>query len=386
MYLAMHDALNAHRAEVSTVRVLRHRPVRRSDCRRGAGCPRRHEPHLSHASGKTMPSSPSGSVKSRTAGARRDGIRLGMASAAAIIAARANDNMLVVRRIRAAGPARTGRLPIRSAPGVRLSAGVRRFDPLRHSLGRRLPARATARAQQPGLRQIGQRDEGARPSAQPVAQRGSDATSRAWWLEFNETQWGRIMRQLTQKQGLALLEAVRMFALVNMANIDATVAVWHAKNFYDFWRPSHAIQLGDTDGNPTHARPTRAGSVSTPCRRSRSIRQPMRSSARRLHGPCERSSAPTMSAFATRSTTALPSNPVRSFHRLSVASRECGQSRIMAGFHYRFSVATGARMGGMNRQENRRNVSCCHEGRVSCRRDVHEPGALQCGRMLAFWT
>ena len=50
-------------------------------------------------------------------------------------------------------------------------------------------------------------------------------------------------------------------------------------------------------------------------------------------------------SFSTQSTTALPSNPIRSFDRLSTASRECGESRIMAGFHYRFSVNVGAWMG-----------------------------------------
>ena len=81
--------------------------------------------------------------------------------------------------------------------------------------------------------------------------RSQDQTEfAAWWLEFNEIQWGRIMRQLTETRGLPLLEAVRMFALANMANIDATVAVWYAKNHYDFWRPFHAIRLADTDGNP----------------------------------------------------------------------------------------------------------------------------------------
>ena len=51
MYLAMHDALNAIVPKFQPVRVLRHRHVRPSDRRRGAGCPRRHEPHLSDASG-----------------------------------------------------------------------------------------------------------------------------------------------------------------------------------------------------------------------------------------------------------------------------------------------------------------------------------------------
>ena len=39
------------RAKVSAVRVLRHRHVRSSDRRRGAGCPRRHDSHLSDSAG-----------------------------------------------------------------------------------------------------------------------------------------------------------------------------------------------------------------------------------------------------------------------------------------------------------------------------------------------
>ena len=51
MYLAMHDAFNAIVPKIPAVRVLRHRHVRPSDRRRGAGCPRRHESHLSDSSG-----------------------------------------------------------------------------------------------------------------------------------------------------------------------------------------------------------------------------------------------------------------------------------------------------------------------------------------------
>jgi hypothetical protein len=46
--------------------------------------------------------------------------------------------------------------------------------------------------------------------------RSEDQTNfGAWWLEFNEIQWGRIMRQLTESRGLALLDAARMFALAS---------------------------------------------------------------------------------------------------------------------------------------------------------------------------
>jgi hypothetical protein len=175
--------------------------------------------------------------------------------------------------------------------------------------------------------------------------RSQDQTNfAAWWLEFNEIQWGRIMRQLTETRGLRLLEAVRMFALANMANVDAAVAVWYAKNFYDFWRPFHAIRLADGDGNPL--------TETDPSWVSEHIVPPVQEYPSAHATQCEAVARTLRSifgtdgvSFATPSTTALPSHQVRSFGRLSAASRECGESRIMAGFHYRFSVNTGAVMG-----------------------------------------
>jgi hypothetical protein len=181
--------------------------------------------------------------------------------------------------------------------------------------------------------------------------RSQDQTNlAAWWLEFNEVQWGRIMRQLTETRQLRLPDAVRMFALANMANIDATVAVWHAKNYYDFWRPFHAIRLADTDGNPftapdpnwvsEHIVPPLQEYPSAHAIQCQAISRTLRSIFR-----TDRVS------FATQSSTALPANPVRSFNRLSAASRECGESRIFAGYHYRFSVNVGAQMGNKVAQE-----------------------------------
>ena len=277
-------------------------------------------------------------------GARKTkGIKLGMASAAAIIDARANDNMLVAGEYVLQNPLEPGdyrfvpplEFVYRPAFGASVPFGIPSGADFLPEPPPALSSRAYARAVNE-TKELGRLHS---PS------RSEDQTHfAAWWLEFNETQWGRIMRQLTERQRLDLHEAVRMFALVNMANIDATVAVWHAKNFYDFWRPSHAIQLGDSDGNRlTEADPSWVGEHIVP---------PLQEYPSAHAIQCEAIARTLRSifgtdhvSFATQSSTALPSNPVRSFQRLSVASRECGQSRIMAGFHYSFSVETGARMG-----------------------------------------
>lgn len=271
------------------------------------------------------------------------GINLGRASADATIAARAGDNMLV---------------PGDYTPQDPLEPGDYRFVPplefvyrpaFGHAIGFAIesgadslpgpPPPLTSRAYARSVNEtklFGRLDS-------PV--RSQDQTNLgAWWLEFNEFQWGRIMRQLAVTQKLGLFDAVRMFALANMANIDATVAVWYAKNTYDFWRPFHAIQLADTDGNPFTA--------ADPLWESEHIVPPLQEYPSAHAIQCEAITRTLRSvfgtdrvSFATQSATALPSNPVRAFRRLSAASRECRESRIVVGFHYRFSVEVGAEMG-----------------------------------------
>ncbi len=271
------------------------------------------------------------------------GIELGMASAAAIIAARANDNMLVFGEYTLQSPLEPG--DYRFVPPLEFVYRPAFGDSLPFAIGSGadfLPDPPPALTSRAYARSVNEVEELGRLHS---TVRSEDQTHfAAWWLEFNELQWGRIMRQLTQERELPLLDAVRMFALGTMAHVDATVAIWHAKNHYDFWRPSHAIQLGDTDGNRlTQADPSWVSEHTVPPLQEYPSAHAMQCQAiartlgsvlgtDRVH-------------FATQSTTALPSNPVRSFDRLSTAARECGESRIMAGYHYRFSVNTGARMG-----------------------------------------
>ena len=51
-------------------------------------------------------------------------------------------------------------------------------------------------------------------------------------------------------RGLDLRESARLLGYVNVATADTMIACWDAKYHYNFWRPTHAIQRADTDGNP----------------------------------------------------------------------------------------------------------------------------------------
>ncbi len=63
-------------------------------------------------------------------------------------------------------------------------------------------------------------------------------------------QFSRTLRELATARGLDLRESARLLGYVNVATADTMLACWEAKYHYYLWRPDHAIQRADTDGNP----------------------------------------------------------------------------------------------------------------------------------------
>jgi hypothetical protein len=63
-------------------------------------------------------------------------------------------------------------------------------------------------------------------------------------------QFSRTLRELANARGLDLRESARLLGYVHVATADTMIACWEAKYHYSFWRPNHAIQRADTDGNP----------------------------------------------------------------------------------------------------------------------------------------
>lgn len=60
----------------------------------------------------------------------------------------------------------------------------------------------------------------------------------------------RTLRTVAGERGLSIADEARLLARVNLAGADAIIGCWDDKMFWSFWRPSTAIQLGDSDGNP----------------------------------------------------------------------------------------------------------------------------------------
>jgi hypothetical protein len=62
-------------------------------------------------------------------------------------------------------------------------------------------------------------------------------------------QYSRALRGLVNALGLDLRESARLLGYVHVSTADTMIACWEAKYYYYFWRPNHAIQRADTDGN-----------------------------------------------------------------------------------------------------------------------------------------
>lgn len=63
--------------------------------------------------------------------------------------------------------------------------------------------------------------------------------------------YNQIISQIAQERGNTLVQNARLFALVNLAMADAGVASWEAKYFYSYARPITLIREAALDGNPT---------------------------------------------------------------------------------------------------------------------------------------
>lgn len=164
-----------------------------------------------------------------------------------------------------------------------------------------------------------------------------------YWYEFSETGWNRITRIAAQDRKLDLYTAARLFALVNMALIDAYTAGWDSKFHYNFWRPYTAIQFADTDNNPLTAVDNSWESleITPPIHDYPSTHSALGNAAAAVLAGILGDNT----AFTMTSPTADPAGPTRSFQSFSQAANENADSRVMAGLHFRFSCTAGQELG-----------------------------------------
>jgi hypothetical protein len=85
-------------------------------------------------------------------------------------------------------------------------------------------------------------------SATSTVRTPDQTQSALFWHDRQSVNWG-IKRQLATSQRLTVLQAARMFALVDMVVADAGTACFREKDRWSFWRPITAIREAAADGN-----------------------------------------------------------------------------------------------------------------------------------------
>ena len=161
-----------------------------------------------------------------------------------------------------------------------------------------------------------------------------------FWAENTAIQWPRTQRALAVEKGLSLAETARILALAQVAAADALLACFDAKYHYLFWRPVHAIQRADTDGNPA----TEPDPSWTPLL---VVNHPEYPGA---HGCVTTAIAETLAAFFGSDKVAFSmgstiTGTVRYYERFRDAAKEVYDARTWAGLHFRNSTMEGAWMG-----------------------------------------
>ena len=185
-----------------------------------------------------------------------------------------------------------------------------------------------------------------------ISERTDDQTEIGlFWLESSPLAWNRLARAVSADHALDVWENARLFALLNLAMADGYIASWKTKYTYNFWRPITAIRLGDTDGN----RATQGDPAWTPLQFTYPM--PDHDSGHAVQGGVAaeilKQVFGTDDVAFTACSTTLPAGSNcgeatevrRSYTSFSQAATENSESRIYVGIHFRKAVENGERHG-----------------------------------------
>jgi len=289
--------------------------------------------------------------------ARDDGVAVGLAAAAAMIAERIGDGSSPLTFYHPSAPP-AGQWDI--TPGCPLDAGgnplggtffnwrdVTPFGVVRPAAGdwsdSFLPGPPPALTSNQyakdynEVKTVGSATSAARPDDRSTVARFYQASSPTFLFSM-------AARQLAEARGDSLSENARNFALISMAISDSLVASFATKYHYLFWRPVTAIRLGAADNNAK----TEADTAFTPL-----IVTPCFPSYPSNHASGSNGAAETMRRIygaAGHSITLTNTIPVIGVVTLEYGSlneivNDVDDARVYGGIHFRFDQEAGARLG-----------------------------------------
>jgi hypothetical protein len=153
----------------------------------------------------------------------------------------------------------------------------------------------------------------------------------------------RALREIAVARGLSTAGQARLLAQASVSGADAVIGCWESKVHWSFWRPLTAIQLAADDGNPaTEADATWTSLVPSPgypdnpsgynCIAASTMH------AARLFFGTDRVS------FTLNNPASTPPT-VRDYHRLTDVIDDAVDGRVLIGLHFRSADTQGAWLG-----------------------------------------
>ena len=276
-----------------------------------------------------------GSIADGTA--KSDGVKLGEAVAAKVLAARANDGSDAPDAYRP-----------RTTPGVYVPTAITissmwpDMKPFVMAKGSQFrpgpPISLKSKEWASDYNEL--KDYGGQNSAKRTAEQTETAR---FWLVGPPVAYHPFVRQLVTAKQMSVVDSARFMALVSIGLTDAIIAVLDAKYHYNFWRPITAIRNGDTDSNPATNR--------------EATWQPIAPTPMHPEYPCAhciQSGSVAGVVKAVLGTLDIPEIAITSATAPGVTHRwtnmtsfteEIANARIWAGFHYRFSTRVGTETG-----------------------------------------
>jgi hypothetical protein len=272
---------------------------------------------------------------------KTDGIAVGQAAAAAMIAARGDDGSgSPIPYTPQSGPGFWQPTPPAYAPAILAHWG--RVTPFGLASGDQFrsgppPSLRSGRYAHDydEVKRVGGVDSTERPEDRAAVARFFAVTSAPY-------AWNQAARQVSAAQGRSLSENARAFALLNMAINDGLVASFDTKYHYQAWRPVTAIRAGDTDGNPrTEPDPEFLPFVVTPP-------FPSYPSAHASAGYAARAVLDRL--YGRRCHEFVLSNPavpdvVLEYQSFAEVTEDIDDARVYGGIHFRFDQDAGAQQG-----------------------------------------
>jgi hypothetical protein len=273
---------------------------------------------------------------------RADGVAVGQAAAAALIALRATDGAgtpMPYTPVAAPGfwqptPPAFGPAILRHwgqlAPFGIASTNQFRSDPP--------PALTSSRYRRDyrEVKKVGDVNSVARPGDRTDVARFYAATSAV-------QVWNWAAEQATCPDVTTITQRARLLALLNMAISDGLVASMETKYHYQFWRPVTAIRAGGTDGNDrTDADETFLPLVTTPAFPSYPSAHASASYAARV--VLDQACGDGHEHVIALSNPAVPGVSVH-YTSYEQVTRDIDDARVFGGIHFRFDQRAGAVQG-----------------------------------------